>query len=34
MSEIHEAVQDLPDEHRLALEERLREVLAKHGESG
>lgn len=32
MGEIQEAVRELPDEHRDALETRLREVMAKHGQ--
>lgn len=32
MEEIQEAIQTLPDEHRGALEERLREVLRRHGQ--
>lgn len=32
LGEIQEAVRELPQEHRTALEERLRRVLAEHGE--
>lgn len=33
MGEIQEAIQALPDEHRQALETRLREVLEQHGQT-
>jgi chaperone modulatory protein CbpM len=32
LNEVQEAVQSLPEEHRAALESRLREVLRQHGE--